>query len=261
MLARARRREITIACPMTIDLQPLLRTGRPQSLRELVLPAPLNVLVLAPHPDDFDAIAVTLRHLHLQGHAVHVAVLTSGASGVDDGFEGAFDDAAKATLREKEQRESRAMFGLPPERLEFLRLWEAGDDAADDAKLRDWIAAHAGDLLFMPHGNDSNRTHRRTHDTVRAAAAELGLDTWACLNQDAKTLGMRLDLFFDFDEEGATWKAGLLRCHRSQQERNLRTRGMGFDQRVLEVNRQAAAGLPTALPYAEAFEVARLGAA
>lgn len=245
---------------MSIDLEPLLATGRAQSLRELVLPAPLNVLVLAPHPDDFDAIALTLRHLHLQGHAVHVAVLTSGASGVDDGFGGAVDDAAKAALREQEQRESRAMFGLPPERLEFLRVWAGGEDAADDARLRAWIADRAGDLLFMPHGNDSNRTHRRTHDTVRKAAAELGLDAWACLNQDAKTLGMRVDLFFEFGEDEAAWKASLLRCHRSQQERNVRTRGVGFAERVLAVNRQAAAGLPTKLPYAEAFEVARLGA-
>lgn len=244
---------------MTIDLEPLLRTGRPQSLRELVLPAPLNVLVLAPHPDDFDAIALTLRHLHLQGHAVHVAVLTSGASGVDDGFGGAFDDGSKAALREQEQRESRAMFGLPPERLAFLRLWAAGNDAADDARLRDWIAQRSGDLLFMPHGNDSNRTHRRTHDTVRAAAAELGLDAWALLNKDAKTLGMRVDLFFEFGEDEAAWKAGLLRCHRSQQERNLRTRGVGFDRRVLAVNREAAAALATEMPYAEVFEVVKLG--
>jgi LmbE family N-acetylglucosaminyl deacetylase len=246
---------------MTIDLEPLLRTRRPQSLRDLVLPAPLNVLVLAPHPDDFDAIALTLRHLHLQGHAVHVAVLTTGAGGVDDGFQGAFDDAAKAALREQEQRESRALFGLPPSHLTFLRLWAGGEDAADDARLRDWIAARAGDLLFLPHGNDSNRTHRRTHDAVRAAAAELRLDAWACLNRDAKTLGMRVDLFFEFGEAEAAWKAGLLRCHRSQQARNLRTRGTGFDERVLDVNRQAATTLGTPLPYAEAFEVARLGAA
>lgn len=240
---------------MTRALDGLLRPGTvPRSLRDLELPDALTVLVLAPHPDDFDAIAASLRHLHRRGHAVHVAVLTTGASGVEDGFAGAADDAAKAALREAEQRESCALFGLPRERLDFLRLW--GPGAGDEiAGLRAWMAARPADLLFMPHGNDSNRTHRRTYEAVRAVAAEAGLQAWACLNQDAKTLDMRVDLYFDFDEEEAAWKARLLRCHRSQQERNLRTRGHGFDERVLQVNRQAAAALGLALPYAEAFEL------
>ena len=237
-------------------LQP---TGGPRSLRELALPGPLQILVLAPHPDDFDAIGLTLRHLHGQGHRLHVAVLTTGASGVDDGFEGAHDDAAKAALREAEQRASCAFFGLAPERLSFLRLW--GDGADDIAPLRQWRAMRQADLMFMPHGNDSNRTHRRTCEAACTLASELGLDAWAFLNQDAKTLGMRVDLFFDFDDEEAAWKAQLLRLHASQQARNLRTRGSGFDRRVLDVNRGAAAGLPTARPYAEAFELLRLTAA
>jgi LmbE family N-acetylglucosaminyl deacetylase len=234
--------------------------ARPRSLRELVFPAPLTILVLAPHPDDFDAIGLSLRHLHAQGHALHVAVLTSGSSGVEDGFEGASDDDAKATLREAEQRASCAFFRLPPERLQFLRLW-AGQAQADDdlARLQAWIAARPADLVFMPHGNDSNRTHRRTSEAVCAVAARLQLDAWACLNQDAKTLEMRIDLCFDFGEAEAAWKAQLLRFHRSQQERNLRTRGTGFDARVLAVNRQAAQALGTAQPYAEVFELMRLG--
>jgi LmbE family N-acetylglucosaminyl deacetylase len=234
-------------------------SGAPRSLRDLVWPARLRVLVLAPHPDDFDAIGASLRHLQAQGHTLELAVLTSGASGVDDGFEGASDDAAKAKLREAEQRAACAFFGLPPERLHFLRLWESGADAAaDQARLAAWMAARAADLLFLPHGNDSNRTHQRTWQAVRAIAAEQGSQAWACLNQDAKTLQMRVDLFFAFDEEEAAWKASLLRFHRSQQERNLRTRGAGFDARVLELNRRAAAGLPTKLPYAEAFELMRM---
>lgn len=246
---------------MASDLDALLQSGpRPRSLRELAFPRPLQVLVLAPHPDDFDAIGLSLRQLASQGHAVHVAVLTTGASGVDDGFAGATDAAAKAALRETEQRESCAFFGLPPERLHFLRLWS--DDAkaqGDLAQLRSWIAARPADLLFLPHGNDSNRTHRRTYESVRAIAGELQLAAWACLNQDAKTAEMRVDLFFAFGEEEAAWKARLLRCHRSQQERNLRTRGSGFDARVLQVNAQAAASLDIALPYAEVFELQRLG--
>lgn len=246
---------------MTRKLDAVLLAGvRPRCLRELVLPAPLTILVLAPHPDDFDAVGLSLRHLHSQGHALHVAVLTSGSSGVEDGFEGASGEDAKAALREAEQRASCAFFGLPPQQLQFLRLWESGAQAADDlARLQAWIAARPADLVFLPHGNDSNRTHRRTCEAVCAVATTLQLDAWACLNQDAKTLEMRVDLFLDFGEDDATWKAQLLRFHRSQQERNLRTRGSGFDARVLAVNRRAAQALGTAQPYAEVFELMRLG--
>ena len=242
-------------------LDALLQRGRaPRSLRDLDFPARMQVLVLAPHPDDFDAIGLALRHLHRQQHQIDIAVLTSGASGVDDGFAGAADGAAKAALREEEQRASCAFFGLPPQRLQFLRLWEgAGDDAADAARLQAWLAQRPADLLFLPHGNDSNRTHRRTCEAVCAAVAALGREAWALLNQDAKTLQMRVDLFLEFGEDDAQWKAELLRRHRSQQARNLRTRGAGFDARVLEVNRRAAAELGTPLPYAEAFELVRLG--
>lgn len=244
-----------------MDPDACLQPGpRPWSLRERTWPRPQRVLVMAPHPDDFDAIGVSLRHLHLQGHELHLAVLTSGAGGVDDGFGGARDAAAKAALREAEQRESCTFFGLPPQRLHFLRLWE--NEAAQHeelAPLRGWMAGRPADLVFMPHGNDSNRTHRRTYEAVCATAREQGLQAWALLNQDAKTLGMRVDAFFDYGEQEAQWKAQLLRFHRSQQERNLRTRGAGFDARVLELNRQAAASLATRLPYAEAFELMRLG--
>jgi LmbE family N-acetylglucosaminyl deacetylase len=233
--------------------------GSPRSLRDIAFPASFHVLVLAPHPDDFDAIALSLRHLHGQGHELHLAVLTSGASGVEDGFEGAADAAAKTGLREQEQRQACAFFGLPADRLHFLRLWENAAQAEHDlARLAAWIAARPADLLFLPHGNDSNRTHQRTYQAVSSIAAQQGSPAWACLNQDAKTLQMRIDLYFAFDEQEAQWKARLLCCHRSQQERNLRTRGSGFDDRVLEVNRRAAAGLPTGLPYAEVFELMRI---
>ena len=246
---------------MRAELDALLSPREaPRALRDLAFPAALQVLVLAPHPDDFDAVGLTLRHLHAQGHVLHLAVLTRGASGVEDGFAGVQGDAAKAALREDEQRASCAFFGLPTERLHFLRLWDSGsDEAADRARLDAWMAARPADLLFLPHGNDSNRTHRRTYDTVCAIAREQGLRAWAFLNQDAKTLDMRIDVHHDFGEDDAAWKAQLLRCHASQQERNLRTRGSGFDARVLEVNRRAAGALGTRLPYAEAFELLRLG--
>jgi len=237
----------------------VLAGAGPRSLRHVDFPQPLEVVVMAPHPDDFDAIGLTLRHMHAQGHRLHVAVLTGGASGVDDGFGGATDPGAKIELREAEQRASCAFFALPPGRLHFLRLWDASTEADDAARLQDWMAARPADLVFMPHGNDSNKTHRRTYEAVCAAARELRWQAWACLNRDAKTLGMRADLHFGFGEEDAAWKAQLLRFHRSQQERNLRARGSGFDARVLEVNRRAARELGLAVEYAEVFELQALG--
>jgi hypothetical protein len=47
----------------------------------------------------------------------------------------------------------------------------------------------------------------------------------------------------------------MLRFHDSQHQRNLRTRGHGLDDRILEVNRSVARELSLAHEYAEAFEV------
>ena len=75
----------------------------------------------------------------------------------------------------------------------------------------------------------------------------------ALLVRDPKTLEMRLDLATAFGPEEATWKAELLRCDRSQHERNLRTRGTGFDERILATNREI--GREIGLEFAEGFEV------
>ena len=71
---------------MQPDFEPLLGKTRPLFLRTLHLPPTLRVVVLAPHPDDFDAIGITMRTLRDNGNRIDVVVLTSGASGVDDDF-------------------------------------------------------------------------------------------------------------------------------------------------------------------------------
>jgi hypothetical protein len=74
------------------------------------------------------------------------------------------------------------------------------------------------------------------------------------LIRDPKTVAMLMDAYTAFGEEEAGWKARLLRLHQSQHQRNLNTRKMGFDDRILGVNRQAAKELQIPAPYAEAFE-------
>lgn len=231
----------------------------PRDLGTLEWPQGQCIAVLAPHPDDFDAIAVTLRHFHARGDEIHLAVLTAGASGVEDNYPGATDDDAKGALRESEQRASCTVFGLPPARVNFLRLAasELQFSAENIAALRDWLLPLQADLVFMPHGNDSNATHRHTYALFRAVAAQEKLALTALLNQDAKTVAMRHDLYMPFDEETARWKGDLLVLHATQHRRNLNTRGHGFDARVLAVNRDTATALGLSAPYAEAFELER----
>ncbi len=245
---------------LNTQLSSLLTGPRPLHLDALALPSPLRIVMLAPHPDDFDAIGVSMRFLHAQGHTIDVAVLTSGASGVEDGFGNAHTVAAKAALREAEQKASCAFFGLPAAQLTFMRLWEDGNDAADRERLRAWLHARQPHLAFMPHGNDTNHTHRRVYEIFCGIAQADGLGVWACLNRDAKTGAMRTDLCTGFSEEDAQWKAQLLRLHASQQARNLRMRGEGFDTRVLRMNRDSAKDCDSSQPYAETFELRRFGA-
>lgn len=237
----------------------------PLNLLQLSLPSQLTIVVLAPHPDDFDAIGATLRIFHQRGDTIHLAVLTTGASGVEGGYAGAHTDDDKTALREQEQSASCAFFGLPLERLSFLRLPsdENGNprlDIANHERISDYLLLRKPDLVFMPHGNDSNVTHQRTYALFRAVALAEHLQVWAVLNQDAKTLAMRTDLVTPFDAVTARWKAEMLRLHQSQHQRNLNTRGHGFDERVLAINQKCALELKLGdVEYAECFELEHFG--
>jgi LmbE family N-acetylglucosaminyl deacetylase len=200
-------------------------------------------LVLAPHPDDFDVVAVTLRYFTRGGADITLEVLSSGASGVEDAF--ATGREAKISAREAEQRESCAGFGLLAEHVRFHRLAEDGEgfiaDIADNqARVHAMLDAHSPDGVILPHGNDSNADHRRTFRWFRSWRETRSHPPLALLVRDPKTLAMRVDLIAPYDADTAAWKAALLRCHRSQHERNLRQRGIGFDQRIMDSDRAAA---------------------
>jgi hypothetical protein len=74
------------------------------SIEDLPWPRQMRILVLAPHPDDFDAIAITLRFFHERGDSVRLCILSSSASGVEDSFAGQPSAAVKAAIRESEQQ-------------------------------------------------------------------------------------------------------------------------------------------------------------
>lgn len=221
------------------------------------IPAGLDVLVLAPHPDDFDEVGVTLRRLHREGARIRLAVLSSSANGVEEAFAPGSSDLGKAAIREEEQRRSLRFFGLAEERLSFERLptGDGGyltDDGEGRRRVGALLAESIYDLVVLPHGHDTNPDHRLVFDWWRTAGRGGRSAVW--LFRDPKTISLRLDIVAPFGEEEAAWKSGLLLRHASQQARNLRLRGYGFDQRILRLNRDTAskAGLPE--PYAEGFE-------
>ena len=233
--------------------------GKSGDLSAVVFPAGLRALVLAPHPDDFECIAATMRHLSAAGVTVELAVVTGAASGVDDSFCRPSTAANKAAIREAEQRAGCRLFGLADENLRFLYLEEDEeghpcDNEHNVAAVRCSLDDVDPDLVFLPHPADTNAGHRRVYRMFVAAAGSGGASLTAFLNEDPKTIEMQGAVFFGFDDETAAWKATLLRCHRSQHERNLRTRGFGLDERILEVNRRAAERLQIHSSYAEVFE-------
>jgi LmbE family N-acetylglucosaminyl deacetylase len=197
-------------------------------------------LVLAPHPDDFDVVAITLKVFQTMGSRITLEVLSGGASGVEDEFASGWEP--KTAAREQEQRESCNRFGLPPDELRFHRLLEDAEGFMDDHlenqnRVHALLDHHAPDGVILPHGNDSNADHRRTFRWFMAWRDTRDNPPIALLVRDPKNLGMRVDLITPYDTTQADWKADLLRCHRSQHERNLRTRGIGFDERILAPER------------------------
>ena len=236
----------------------------PVPLETLGISRALRVLVLAPHPDDLDAIGVTARFLLENGNPLHVVVAASGASGVEDTFCSPPTLKAKAQLREREQRASCQFLGLPETHLTFLRLEE--DDAGhlvkseeNTARVRQQLLPWRPAMVFLPHGQDTNAGHRRVYSMFRQVAQHAGRPLVAFLNRDPKTIHMRCDVYLGFDQTTALWKGELLRFHRSQHQRNLNQRGYGFDDRILRMNQYSAQACSTGAPYAEVFELEFFG--
>ncbi len=217
----------------------------------------LRLLVLAPHPDDFDAAAVTMSHFLKNGNHISVAVLTSGAGGVEDSFVIAPTEENKIVLREHEQEASLRFFGLPRANLSFLRLPAGQDDSTQlmwRHAVKEFISEAAPDIVLLPYGEDTNASHRRTYLVFRDIAAGTANPLLALYLQDPKTIRIRLDFYVPFSDEQARWKSRMLQFHQSQQARNLSRRGQGLDERILQINRQIASKLE-GVPYAEGFQV------
>lgn len=240
-------------------------SNSPLSLQTLTVSKEHRLLVLAPHPDDFDAIGVTMRFFRKNGNPLYVAVATSGARGVEDTFCPPPSLEVKIKIREQEQRDSCHFFGLPEACLTFLRLEEDKtgnllNNEANIDRVRRCFFSQSPAMVFLPHWHDTNLTHQRVYSMLHQVVLEASYPLAIFLNRDPKTIKMRCDFYLDYDETSAAWKEKLLRLHQSQHQRNLNHRGHGMDERILNVDRHSAKVCSLNAQYAEIFEIELFGA-
>ncbi len=248
-----------VSINMLLNHEPMT-SKTPIPFPDLAIAATSRILVLAPHPDDFDEVAITLRYLFERKHPVLLLVLTGGSSGVLDSFVNPPTKGMKEDVRQGEQLHALDFFGFPRSCVHFLRLQE---DGAGELVLNEPNCATVGrlfrefspDIVSLPFGKDSNLSHQRTFELFQELASSVGKPVLGLCHKDPKTTEIAIQTYFPFDEEGAQWKAEMLRFHQSQHTRNLQRRNCGIDDRILQVNRDIARGLKIKEPYAEGFQL------
>ena len=118
---------------------------------------------MAPHPDDFDIVACTLRQLADAGAEIAAVVLSCG-SGVEDAYcERLGLTSTPENIREvrsSEQRTGCSLFGLDEDALTFLDLEESGGSYADRGQVLltkrnyerfcSYFETQAPDLVLLP---------------------------------------------------------------------------------------------------------------
>lgn len=146
----------------------------------------MNVLVIAPHPDD-EAIGcggALCKHARA-GDRVTAVFLTSGELGLKQ-----LPREQAWQIREAEARKASRILGISS--IEFLRLpdWTAGDQVAEGARrLLPILNRERPHWIYLPHPDEWHPDHRAASPILRAAArrarlAELelrGYEVWTPL--------------------------------------------------------------------------------
>jgi N-acetylglucosamine malate deacetylase 1 len=171
----------------------------------------MNIVVIAPHPDD-EAIGCggTIR-LHVErGDRVAVVFLTSGELGLEK-----LPPAEARRIREAEAEDSGRVLGVAS--LKFLRLadWyvnEHTERAAAD--LTPIFEAESPALLYVPHEGEWHPDHRASLQVVRGALKISGGEP------DVRAYEVWTPLSTHDEAEDITAtiavKLRAVRCHRSQ---------------------------------------------
>lgn len=172
----------------------------------------MNILVIAPHPDD-EVIGCggVIRLRVLRGERVAAVFLTSGELGLKK-----LPHAKAWKIREAEARKAARILGLA--KLHFLRQpdWMLGDhEKATSRALERVLRTEKPDVIYLPHSDDGHPDHQATPPVLRAALRRcrdlkpelLGYEIWSPLHEH--------DVVVDISSV-MKLKLRALRAHRSQ---------------------------------------------
>ena len=202
----------------------------------------MNVLVIAPHPDDEAIGCGGALCLHAaKGDRVVVVYLTSGELGLKQ-----LAPEAARRVREREARQAGKI--LDVSRSIFLRCpdWFVGDEHENSARaLRPILKEQKPGLIYLPHTQEWHPDHRAALAVVRAALKRSGLPTPVLRAYEVWTPVPEYDHVEDITAVMPR-KLQALRAHRSQ------LKAFNYERAVRGLN-QFRGELTAKCHYAEVF--------
>ena len=127
--------------------------------RKIHLPTRGKVLIIGPHPDDPEGVAITCRLLMQSGCNIWFAIMSLSPAGVEDEYARRWSSSdffsiqgKKSEIRRREQISSAEMFGLTQDRLVFLGMEEDPtlDSWQNRCLLKNHLESMAPDIVIMP---------------------------------------------------------------------------------------------------------------
>jgi len=205
----------------------------------------MNVLVVAPHPDDESIGCGGTICLHAdRGDRVAAVFLTSGEMGLTDLSE---DDARR--MRERESEDAAAILGISS--VTFLRRPDQHleQDTVQAAQaLKPILEREKPEIIYLPHERDFHQDHRASVSIVQKAVGASGIATPALLSYEVLTPLSEYDRAEDISTV-IQRKLKAVCAHRSQ------VRQFRYDRALRAMNRfrGVVAGVrrhPEGLPFA-----------
>ncbi|MEY2467195.1 MAG: N-acetylglucosamine malate deacetylase 1 [Verrucomicrobiota bacterium] len=203
----------------------------------------MNVLVIAPHPDDESIGCGGAVSLHVQRHDHVTAVfLTSGELGLKR-----LPREKAWEIRESEAQKAGKILGLAE--LFFLRCpdWFLGENKSQAAKLlRPILKQIIPATIFLPHPNEWHPDHQAAWPILKAALKGSGVKVSTLLGYEVWT---PLSQYNDVEDISSVMSRKLraVRAHRSQMT------DFKYDRAIAGLNRYRGA-MAAKTRYAEVFQ-------